>query len=588
LPKKSSRTDSSRIPEQAGGIQVNFCKNPQCKNFGVPAKQKTSKRASESDDYVVVGTGGQNPGIKCKACGEIPRLKSNLGIKQECDRISRYLTPRREPSCPDAACANHAISVLSNPQAYYPHGHSRAGSTRYKCKACGKTFAVGKSTRGQKAPEKNRQIFMEVVNGNPINRICELANVRPQTVYDKIDFFQEQCLKFLGDKERRLKAGFPIERLYLSSDRQDYIVNWTHRKDKRTTQLSAVGTADNGSGYIFGMHLNFDPDADPIATEAAAHAAGDYHVKRPFRQFARLWLTQDYGSEKDTFDTAPQKITSGNLSKDIEYAYNVVVRREDTEISNRIPATHKLPVQGMQVHAEYTLYAHFQFLKQLFGGVEKLRFFLDQDSGIRAACLSAFQKEIRANTADAFFVTIDKSMTQDQKREEVSQRREAFKKEKGCFPGKNDYEVKIELVKEQLANMPRFGPWGDRWLFHPFPTMQEPKLAICHLTDQAQYDVNHLAGLYLKASMSGIDVFFQMVRSRLSALSRGVPTAGSARRICHRNSPYNPKMIEKLLIILRTYVNYCRPSSSKNAKTRAMRLGLAKGKVRVEDILYYS
>ena len=89
----------------------------------------------------------------------------------------------------------------------------------------------------------------------------------------------------------------------------------------------------------------------------------------------------------------------------------------------------------MQVHAEYTLYAHFQFLKQLFDGVEKLRFFLDQDSGIRAACLSAFQEEIRANTADAFFVTIDTSMTQDQKREEVGLRREAFKREKDRFPG---------------------------------------------------------------------------------------------------------------------------------------------------------
>ena len=554
----------------------------------MPAKQKTSKNVSESDNYVVVGSSRQRPGFKCKACGENPRLKSNLAIQQECDRISRYLIPRRESSCPDAVCANHSIGVLSNPRAYYLHGHSRAGSTRYKCKVCGKTFAVGRSTRGQKAPEKNRQIFMEVVNGNPINRICELANVRPQTVYDKIDFFQEQCLKFLADKERRLIAGFPIAKLYLSSDRQDYIVNWTHRRDKRTTQLSAVGTADNESGYVFGMHLNFDPDTDPITTEAAARAAGDYQVKPPFRQFARLWLMQDYGSEKDTFDIAPQKITSGNLTKDIEYAYNVVSHREDTEISDRIPATHKLPTQGMQVHAEYTLYAHFQFLKQLFSGVEKLRFFLDQDSGMRAACLSAFQKEIRANIADAFFVVIDKSMTQDQKRKEVSQRREVFAKEKGRFPGKSDYEVKIELVKEQLANLSRFGPWGDRWLFHPFPTMQEPKMAICHLTDQAQYDVDHLAGLYLKASMSGIEVFFQMVRSRLSALSRGVATAGSARRICHRNSPYNPKMIEKLLIILRTYVNYCLPSSHKNAKTRAMRLGLAKGKVRVEDILYYS
>jgi hypothetical protein len=587
LPKKSSRAKTLRIPEKTGGIQVNFCKNPQCKNFGVPAKQKTSTRASESDGYVVVGTGEGRPGIKCKACGEIPRLKSNLGIKQECDRISQYLVPRRESSCPDVGCGNHAIGVLSGPQAYYLHGHSRAGSTRHKCKTCGKTFAVGKSTRGQKAPEKNRQIFMELVNGNPINRICELANVQPQTVYEKIDFFQAQCLKFLGDRERRLKEGFPIEKLYLSSDRQEYIVNWTHRKDKRTTQLSAIGTADNRSGYVFGMHLNFDPDTDAIATEAAAHVVGDYHAQPPFRQFARLWLEQDYGSEENRFDAAPQKITSGNLINDIEYAYNVVARREDTEISNRIPATHKLPDQGMQVHAEYTLYAHFQFLRLLFSGVEKLRFFLDQDSGMRAACLSAFQAEIRTNKADAFFVSIDTSMTQDQKRKEVSLCREAFKREKDRFTGKNDYEVKIELVKEQLANMPRFGPWGDRWLFHPFPTMQEPKMAICHLTDQAQYDIDHLAGLYLKASKSSIDVFFQMVRSRLSELSRGVPTAGGARRICHRNSPYNPKMIEKQLIILRTYVNYCLPPSSKNPNTRAMRLGLAKGKVRVEDILYY-
>ena len=168
MPKKSSRAETSRIPEEASGIQVNFCKNPQCKNYGVPAKQKTSKRASNSDAYVVVGTGERKPGIKCKACGEIPRLKSNLAIKQERDRISRYLAPRREPSCPDAACANHAIGVLSNPQAYYPHGHSRAGSMRYKCKACGKTFAVGKSTRGQKRVQ-------------PVVRACYAANAGLKT-----------------------------------------------------------------------------------------------------------------------------------------------------------------------------------------------------------------------------------------------------------------------------------------------------------------------------------------------------------------------------------------------------------------------
>ena len=50
----------------------------------------------------------------------------------------------------------------------------------------------------------------------------------------------------------------------------------------------------------------------------------------------------------------------------------------------------QLPTRGVQIHAEYTLYGHFFFLRELFGGVEKLRFFSDLDSGMRAACLAAF------------------------------------------------------------------------------------------------------------------------------------------------------------------------------------------------------
>lgn len=42
------------------------------------------------------------------------------------------------------------------------------------------------------------------------------------------------------------------------------------------------------------------------------------------------------------------------------------------------------------IHEEYTLYGHFLFLRRLLGNVGKFRFYLDQDSGMRAACLSAF------------------------------------------------------------------------------------------------------------------------------------------------------------------------------------------------------
>lgn len=53
------------------------------------------------------------------------------------------------------------------------------------------------------------------------------------------------------------------------------MVNWTGREDKRNVLLDAVAAADNKSGYVFGMHSNFDPGLDPSAIEQAATAAGD-------------------------------------------------------------------------------------------------------------------------------------------------------------------------------------------------------------------------------------------------------------------------------------------------------------------------
>ena len=71
------------------------------------------------------------------------------------------------------------------------------------------------------------------------------------------------------------------------------------------------------------------------------------------------------------------------------------LEREDIENPEIIDHTLSLPKKGMQIHYEYTLYAHFKFLRKLFTGIQKIRFFLDQDSGLRAACLSVFYKEIK-------------------------------------------------------------------------------------------------------------------------------------------------------------------------------------------------
>src|SRR3989304_1612219 len=94
-----------------------------------------------------------------------------------------------------------------------------------------------------------------------------------KVLYHRIDFIHQQCLAFAADRERKL-ATLSIRRLYLAVDKQDHLVNWTERKDKRNVVLSAIASADNATGYVFGIHPNFDSSIDRDAVESDPGACG--------------------------------------------------------------------------------------------------------------------------------------------------------------------------------------------------------------------------------------------------------------------------------------------------------------------------
>lgn len=146
---------------------------------------------------------------------------------------------------------------------------------------------MGDATVEQKQPHKNRLIFQLLMNRSPFRRLCEIADIAPGTLYPKLDFLHRQCLAFVGHRERRLLEGFSIPRLYIGVDRQDDVVNWTQREDKRNVQLTDVGSADNVTRYVFGMHLNFDPDVAADVIEQDAATLGDGELQMPFRRHAR-------------------------------------------------------------------------------------------------------------------------------------------------------------------------------------------------------------------------------------------------------------------------------------------------------------
>jgi len=144
-------------------------------------------------------------------------------------------------------------------------------------------------------------------------------------------------------------------------------------------------------------------------------------------------------------------------------------------------------------------------------------------------------------------------------------------------------EIEILMMKHEMARAPAIGKWSDRWLIHPFPNGSEPLKAVSCLTDYGDLDEDHMARLYLRASLHPIDRFFNQVRRRLSLLERPIGTSSKAGRTWYGYSAYQPENIEKVLTIFRVFYNYC--LKGKDKKTPAMRLGLTSRLMAPADIL---
>ncbi len=117
--------------------------------------------------------------------------------------------------------------------------------------------------------------------------------------------------------------------------------------------LSAIASADNATGYVFGIHPNFDSSIDRDAVESDARACGDAQWPPPHRKYARLWLEADYIASAQKIN---KRISAGRgMEEQIAATYASAAGRDDVEVFDEKTREQKLPNYGMQVHAEYTI-----------------------------------------------------------------------------------------------------------------------------------------------------------------------------------------------------------------------------------------
>lgn len=620
--KKNGENEPKRIPEPFNSIQVNFCKNPMCPNFGVPAlesikgvklpaktKENVGKRSR--DNYTVKG----DKDLRCHKCGAEFPMKSNKGIHEEYSRICEYLTPEpvTEKTCRNDACANYGIPVSAGIQYYYRDGKQKSLAQRYKCRECDRVVTVNLDpTARQKKREVNTLVFKLLVNKMPLHRICEVAEISMPTLYNKIDFIYKQCRAFAGIQENRLR-NLRLKRLQISIDRQEYMLNWTDTTDKRNVVVYALGSSDNRSSFVFGMHLNIDTGVNRDDVEADAEECGDYENRPPLRKFARFWLPPDFAEARVRVKARkrPTKAQKNKLQDDLEESYEETAQREDVESFEEINATIKPSNNGVQVHGEYTMYGHFLFLKHLLPGVEKIRFYMEKESGIRSACLAAFTDEVMQKKCDAFYVKINKGMTITQKNIAMAKGRaelEVYRASNSNYEEVSDNSLRALMLEIAILSNDFFysGQYRDKWFCYPAPLKNEPEKAVSWLTDTGDnsYAGFHLSKLMLRASLFGVDRFFMQVRRRISLLERPMSSSSAMGRRWYGYSPYNPEHAVKILEIFRVFHNYVhattdakrrilkegevqrRPGEvTHNYLTPAMRLGLMDRQVSIDEVL---
>lgn len=620
------RKPDTRVPEPFEDIQANFCKNIKCSNYGVLPDPEHKKPGWAShghpDRYILADVSPTVHKMKCLVCKQKFGLRSNQAVHEEFARLSDHI---RKPgaSCPNITCKNHLVPVSEGPEYYYVNGKTKAGSPRYVCQACKKSFTVPQSPLlHQGKTYKNKAAFEQFLAGATIWMICRrISKITPTMFYTKLSYFYRQCRAFAGSRESRFLDDRPIlvddpdnpgkkidvlRRVYVSMDQQVFFVNWQSKKDKRATMMRALGSCDQERKYVFGFSINYDPEIDLDDVLEYNDTNKEDELPIAFRRYARFVtpklhqiLAARNEIRKKIYERQRKRLLGRKrqeltLAEESNLKYANTLRRGDIEFPDEeIEKDTRIPLVGAQVYSGYMIYGHFHLLRKMLHKAGKVRFFFEQESGLAGGCLTAFADRIKEKRCDAFYVWFEKnlrSITAEQEERDGK----ALIRSTGIKHGIDGPAAALMLLKDRIRHPASIrGQWGDKFMVHPFPSIGEPRKEVCYITDRGSPAANglanedHLARLYDKASLHSLDTFFMQARAAIGPLQyskksrRRVPKGGK----WEPHHAYRPDVVVKYIEMFRVFHNFV--LVGEDGKTPAMRMGLAKTPIPIEKILYF-
>lgn len=384
-----------------GYLDVNFCYNTLCGNFGI-SQSKLVK------PYIVRRKGNLLHMI-CPECGLNRKIYNNHAVDDMFLHVLKNHLPHQY--CKLDYCHNYRYNLYEYYEEFYepvvapPEEPEGFENYKYlvKCTSCDRRFAAGtpwrihdkrdRLTRSGKVPRRpfpvSTQVFMKLAcNGIGPSAMIELTECNPGDYYALLHNLAQVCNEISGRHLMELQSGHYSylvnsaandNTIRLYTDMMEISI-LTDDRDKRIHRLPCLITVTDFRDSFFTLAVT--PMFMPVSLPR--------HEMQEFRTRLRHESLYLESHQPHAHLLSDEAATDNDMQPGSRrYTYPI------------------LGFGGYFVRQSYGALAHFLTLRKMLSRINRVIHYVDNESPLEMAALTAFADKIQARQCDVVAVTID-------------------------------------------------------------------------------------------------------------------------------------------------------------------------------------
>ena len=570
-PAKLNPLSPVYLPEFGHCVSWAMCRNPACKNYGIPYRGSApGVREVVSDQrYRFNANTGQ---FSCGSCAMSFTLKSNQAIRP----FARYYLKLSLPfaDCANQHCKNHGVNVFEH---YTPWKkpkarlYSRDDENKILCRLCNKKFHIGEALKMSPTLDTMnyvKNIIQGVMSTRTVTSTVDTTKINPNTYYQRVfraasrlrDYHAWRNAHMLQQKFADLDEPVRVftDTLKVSLKRDGE----AERFQNINVLVSVVET--NRTHYMLAAHVVFLPDEYEYFPDEAA-------------------LFEDYNKPKfgQAWDCLQHTFSGGPHQSVMEAVKGV----PDVGRGGYFGASH------------YPELAHFLVVRKMLSRFRKVYYVMDCSEQLYAAALTALAPDIKDERAEIVLFQHKKDSAdaaieeRDEEGDSKSNKKAKEKKldiawnnmranfnkrvkEQDMFP--DDPGIYRQRVAQELKSALK-GAYSDtgQWAWLRFPPSNplytDPRTLWLTWTPEKTYEPQGRE-LLLRATMQPIDSACGSMRERIKGFHRPSFRAQPGRS--YRSSYASPRVLCAEMWVWLLWRNYGVRFSSPKTLPPAKYMGL--------------